>query len=628
MNRRALSPPRVLLCFLLIGTAAEAAASARAATTPASKVAAPAKKTATPAKKTATPAKSSAAKAPVHNTPAPAFYGGNEDRSRYLPDTTVIARVGNRTFRFSDFISEYFYSFAEFRPKTDSLGRVEFLNTLINKNVLGLAANEIQPPLTFEDRARLRELRQRTINNTLFQRYVVDSIQVSEDEVRRIYDQYKVSINIRHIQFENLALAQRVRLDLISGRITWKDAVKRYTKATKDRGPEGELGWAPRMAVRAELADAIYHLRPGQTSEAFLDEDGAQLVQVIERRPTTPPAFESVRQRIEEELRKRQADMRSDRLQTMLAEQIHLTYDTTNVNFARVHFVQPTKTSRNAKGGQVLEIDEHVPEFTPADTARVVARFDGGKFTLGQFVAAYAAIPAVRRPYVIDLPAFAIQARGFVLEPYLETYAIAHGIDRDPLVTMQMAERIEQIRAEHLVQDSIESKVFVSSDERKRYFEKHKAQFETYESRDFALLASPTRSSADSLAARLRAGERAADILRADSVAGVLRGSIQTRTENDKGVMQKQLFQEMREKQVTVDGPGGSDNAYIVAQVLAVRPRRQMSYEESEAIIDESLQNMKSEALLNAFLDRHRKKYRIESHPELVMKIRLVDPTL
>ncbi len=625
MNRRAMRLPRVLLCFLLIGTAATA--SAKEATPTAGKVAAPAKKAAAPAKKSTAPAKSSAAKAPVHNTPAPAFYG-NEDRSRYLPDSTVIARVGDRTFRFSDFIREYFYSFAEFRPKADSLGRVEFLNTLINKNVLGLAANEIQPPLTFEDRARLREFRQRVINNTLFRRYVVDSIQISKDEVRRIYDQYKVSINIRHIQFESLALAQRVRLDLIAGRITWKDAVKRYSQATRDRGPEGELGWAPRMAIRTELADAIYHLRPGQTSEAFLDEDGAQVVQVIERRPTTPPAFESVRQRIEEELRKRQADMRSDRLQTMLAEQIHVTYDTTNVNFARVHFVQPTKTSQNAKGGQVLEIDEHVPEFTPADTARVVARFDGGKFTLGQFVAAYGAIPAVRRPYVIDLPAFTIQVRGFVLEPYLETYAIAHGIDRDTLVTMQMAERIEQMRAEHVVQDSIESKVFVSSDDRKRYYEKHKAEFQTYESRDFALLASPTRSSADSLAARLRAGERAADILRADSVAGVLRGSIQTRTENDHGVMQKQLFQEMHEKQVTVEGPGGSDNAYIVAQVLAVRPRRQMSYTESEAIIDESLQNMKSEALLNAFLDRHRKKYRIESHPELVMKIRLIDPTL
>jgi len=615
MIRRTPIFPCILLCLALAGALAASAA-------PAKKVAAPAKKAAAPAKATA------GAKAPIHNTPAPAYYGGSEDRSRYLPDSTVIARVADRTFRFREFIDEYFYSFAEFRPKSDSLGRVEFLNTLVNKSVLGLTANEIQRPLNFEDRTQLREFKRRVTNNTLFQRYVIDSIQVSEDEVRRIYDQYKVNVHIRHIQFESLPLAQRVRIDLISGRITWKDAVRRYNQATKDRGPDGELGWAPRIAIRNELANAIYDLRPGQISEAFLDQDGPQVVQVTERQATTPPALESVRKRIVDELRAEQTDVRSNRLQTMLADQIHLTYDSTNVNFARVQFVEPTKSHRDAKGTQVLEINEDVPAFTPTDTARVVARFDGGTYTLGQFLTAYTAIPPVRRPPVIDYPSFINQVRGFVLDPYLETYAIAHGIDRDTLVTTQVSERIEQIRIEHLVQDSVESKVFVSSDDRKRYYEKHQAEFQRFESRDFALMACPTRASADSLAARLRAGERVADILRADSIAGNVRGSIQTRTENDHGFMQKVVFQEMKEHQVSIDGPSGPDSGYVVIQILQVRPRRQMTYAESESIVDESVQNIASETMLKAFLDRHRKRYRIETHPELVMKIRLVDPTL
>ena len=45
-------------------------------------------------------------------------------------------------------------------------------------------------------------------------------------------------------------------------------------------------------------------------------------------------------------------------------------------------------------------------------------------------------------------------------------------------------------------------------------------------------------------------------------------------------------------------------------------------------MIDESLQNLESERLLKAFIERHRKRYPIATRPDLVMRIRLVDPSL
>jgi hypothetical protein len=37
---------------------------------------------------------------------------------------------------------------------------------------------------------------------------------------------------------------------------------------------------------------------------------------------------------------------------------------------------------------------------------------------------------------------------------------------------------------------------------------------------------------------------------------------------------------------------------------------------------------MKAEAMLNAMLGRLRKRYHIEAHPELLGRVRMVDPTL
>ena len=68
--------------------------------------------------------------------------------------------------------------------------------------------------------------------------------------------------------------------------------------------------------------------------------------------------------------------------------------------------------------------------------------------------------------------------------------------------------------------------------------------------------------------------------------------------------------------------------AYAVIQLLTYDPGHQLKYEEVEHLVDESLQNIKAEARLKEFLARRKKLYKIEMHPELLARVRMVDPTL
>ena len=79
----------------------------------------------------------------------------------------------------------YFASYAPVRPKPDSLGRVEFLTSMVNKEVLALTALSVNRPFGFEDRATMREHTERVLSNALYQRFVLDSVVVTDDEVRR-----------------------------------------------------------------------------------------------------------------------------------------------------------------------------------------------------------------------------------------------------------------------------------------------------------------------------------------------------------------------------------------------------------------------------------------------------------
>jgi hypothetical protein len=86
-----------------------------------------------------------------------------------------------------------------------------------------------------------------------------------------------------------------------------------------------------------------------------------------------------------------------------------------------------------------------------------------------------------------------------------------------------------------------------------------------------------------------------------------------------------QLFQEIKPGQVEAYGPDDSGQ-YTVVKSIEMIPGHQLSYEESERYVDESLHNLESEKLLDVFIARHRKRFPIVAHPEWVMKLRWVDP--
>ena len=118
--------------------------------------------------------------APEAGGRTPEYINGVRDVGQFLPDTTVIVRVGARVVRAADYVEAYFAQYPEYRPAPDSTGRVAFMNSLIHKHVLGLAAQTSGRELGFEDRLAMRTHTQRTLSNAVYQHYVMDSVRVEE----------------------------------------------------------------------------------------------------------------------------------------------------------------------------------------------------------------------------------------------------------------------------------------------------------------------------------------------------------------------------------------------------------------------------------------------------------------
>ena len=100
-----------------------------------------------------------------------------------------------------------------------------------------MTALSIERAPTFEDRFSIREARERALTGAVFRRFVSDSIHVTEADTRELWETYKWDQHIRRIMVADRNAADMVRREIVSGRLTWAAAVKKYSLVYSDSPP-------------------------------------------------------------------------------------------------------------------------------------------------------------------------------------------------------------------------------------------------------------------------------------------------------------------------------------------------------------------------------------------------------
>ena len=212
-----------------------------------------------------------------------------------------------------------------------------------------------------------------------------------------------------------------------------------------------------------------------------------------------------------------------------------------------------------------------------------------------------------------------------VLEPTIVEYARAQGLQRTPEFIAEMEKKREGVLVNQLYQDSVQARITVTAEERKRYFAEHQGEFSSRERVRYAVIPRVTEAGADSVIARLKAGESPQAILAADSASGMRGGVIKDLLEGQPHGFRTVLFEELR--------PGGSTKFYLtgnklwtVLHVLSHEPSRPMAYDEVVDVVGSCVENLAAERLLDDLLDRLRPRHKLELHPEMLMQVKLTDP--
>lgn len=573
------------------------------------------------------PAKTSTQRSAPAATPAPgatqSFIAGQPDTGGFLPDTTVLARVGDRVTTVRDFVRGWFNAWVPDLPAPDSAGRAQFLNSIVTKDLLALEAHRLGVQLGFEDRLEMREYTQRMLSGVLYRRAVTDSVSVSDADVDRAFEGFRTQVRSRHIQFSDPEIAERVRADLLAKRIGWEEAVRQYSRDPATRETGGDLGWMDYGNAPPVMAYDVWPLPVGVISPVFRDDSGFHLAQVTERRAATPPDLNAGRRIVASSLQSYRIARRLEALTDEIRRRVHLVYENEAIEFASRHFTANLEVDKEGLGTR-MTYNDALPEFSPADTSRVLARLDGGVLTLGRFLDLYSHLNVMVRPEVYTPGLFRKAIDNFLLEPAMAEEALARGLDRDPIAVRNLGLKREQLMVQRLYQDSVAAHVWLSPKERRAFYQDHLSAYFTFPKVRFAAMSFHDRESAASVATLLKGGADVHQVL-ADSLKHrMIGGSIKERRQNESGPYHKLLFEGMRPGGVEIDGPA-RDGSWFVIKLMEYDAGRQLTYEEAAQLVDDDSQRIRGEELLEQFVVRLKQRHAATSRPELVMGIRLAE---
>ncbi|CUA79247.1 peptidylprolyl isomerase [Anoxybacillus suryakundensis] len=139
----------------------------------------------------------------------------------------------------------------------------------------------------------------------LRQKAAMEDIKVSDEELKKYYNEYKPKVKASHILVEDEKTAKEIKAKLEKGEDFAKLA-KEYSKDTGSAQKGGDLGWFGPGKMVEEFEKAAYALNVGEISDPVKTQFGYHIIKVTDKEKKK--SFDEMKEEIEYEVKKSKLD--------------------------------------------------------------------------------------------------------------------------------------------------------------------------------------------------------------------------------------------------------------------------------------------------------------------------------
>ena len=180
--------------------------------------------------------------------------------------------------------------------------RDQVLDNLVRARVIAEQAEKDGTAKETNTAALLELQRLNVLQQAVSEKYLKDR-KATDQELRAEYETQvaalpKTEYHARHILVATEQFAGKIVQELEKG-AKFEDVAKRESMDSKENG--GDLGWFTPDRMVKPFADAVVALKPGEFTHAPVQTQyGWHIIKLEETRDMAPPAFDQVKQRVEQ----------------------------------------------------------------------------------------------------------------------------------------------------------------------------------------------------------------------------------------------------------------------------------------------------------------------------------------
>lgn len=534
-------------------------------------------------------------------------------------DDLTVATVGGEKITWGEFKEGYLKSPQFRRFKEDSSAKHEYLNTLIQKQLMIKEAYRQE----LDKKENIVEEAEKTENGLmlreLYEQEIVSAV-IPDSEIREFYNRSGEEVKARHILIKappNASPEEREKAKakadslqaLAKGGSDFAQLAEVNSEDPGSGSKGGDLGFFGWGRMVDEFQETAFSLSPGQISDVVETQFGYHIIKVDEKREVERKSLDEMREQIRSQLQGKKKRELQQRAETYI-EDLKLENNLTLDEKALALLVQK-KTQGNAR----------LESLTGEEKSTVLVTHKAGQMTMADYLEWEETIPAKVRARAKDLKSIQRQIEGKLVNEFLVAKAKALGFHKKKETVQQVRERREDLMFKEL-NTSIEKSVKITEEDVQAYFEAHSTEYVLPQQTNIQEIMVKDKALAENLLRRMKRGAAIAPLAEEHSErkwAAKKGGEFGFFTENQYGPLGTEAF---KLKVGEFGGPLKVQGGYSVFKVIDRQKPRPQTYEEAKPIIERKLETERKEAAFTDFVDSLKEKTPVDINTKvLTMKV-------
>ena len=529
-----------------------------------------------------------------------------------------VAKVGDRVITLSIFEKTYFAVDPKFLPEDKGIeGLKEFLNTMINKDVMAIKAGELgydKDPFVVQGMEAFKKV---SLPAAYLKIRAGDKMNIKEADIKKAYEKYQTNVQIKQILTDTKAQADEA-YELLKQGTDFENVCQQYSK-DPDATSGGQIVNALWGTFEPEFQDVLFATPVGGFTPPLETRFGWLIAKVLESNQPKRRSYEDAKPDLEKLVQRLEEIRWTNRVTDDVRKRHNFQWYEDNIGIAydALPLDRPLTSppSRSSEVYPLLQFDER-------DLDKPLVSYDNKSITTKDFSDLYDRASFFTRPRREfrhgDVKKFLME---IVMNELVVIELKESRIEEDPQVVFALDKKREQFMVDKLYQDLVDRQTEVLPEETAEFYNNNREMFRRPEERRFAMILAGSLEAATEAYKKVKTGEPFDTVSAAYSIPDITREERMGSRPVVNG--QNAEFDQVGfalEKVGDVSEPFAASRGWMVLKLVERRPERIIELEDAMDDIRGAVKTLKNEQRLNSLLEKWRSEIKIDINEENLKK--------